>query len=451
MAIWRKVWNTHSKVHSDVLPTSQFTTGRWLAQVRASRNLMLRDTKPKVICVPPRYVKRGQIHSDDDIMMKPMRIDIEHVLGRAVCSSASGNDVIIGFENGIGLLCMGEKRQIFHHKCTNLLGGITKLYEMHHNEYIGVTTTQLIVLISLHRSRNCVIRWRALDNFANESGTLISITRSANGNYIIVGFDNGRVRVLQNSRQNGVLYNLSMRESADLLCAGNRYLVAACHMQPIGLVIWDLSDGRALFRFDQTCVGWEQITTIAGLSLTNRDNVIVLWSGKDTIRYLDITSGTFTHTTWVRATFQPSLRKHWWCATDEAENRAPSTHVGAGRVATSNDFSRVVVASANIAFIVNLQTGWQCPLFGARRTLVRFSSDERSVVTADTNAFGGLRTWVSGRNSIGARPTLRVWDANTGECRSEFSLPSAATQLSVAANIVAVVAKNVGQVVVLRY
>ncbi len=446
VAIWRQVWDAHSLVPGSLLAPTHRTLGRWLAQVRASLRLALRDAQPERICVPPRYLARSRTHPDDDVPMRPRRIDVETVLGRATCVHTSGTDVTIGFERGVGVLCFCGKRPVFHHKTSPLLGGLTHLVALRHNEYVAATTTRHIAHLALHRTPYSVIRWRPLDCHDSEQGALVSLGVSSDGAHIGAGFDDGRVRVL--SVQGGLLYNLSMRESADMLCIGPRYLVAACHMQPIGVAVWDLRDGRALHRFDQTSVGWEEVTAIAGVVATPRHGVVALWSGKDTLRHLDLRTGYFRRTAYVRAPLPPARR---WGATDEGENGAPSAHVGPGRVAPAADRRRIVVASANIAFVVHLDDGRQVPLHGARRTLVRYSSDERSVITADTDAFGGLGTWVAGRNAIGARPTLRVWDARFGVCKNQTVLPSAASELSVAANVVAVLAKNVGQVVVLHY
>lgn len=493
--LWRNVWDSRSAVPSDYIDT-QFpfcrVEGGWREQVRSSCRLTAQGVEPETtIYLPPRYSidGNGLPVTDDDVDMIPSRIDIEETLGRATCVHTFANDVVVGFERGVGILCFcsaktqkrlravklgrsmsapSRKKAVFFYDDNPTLGGIALFSKKpvgSSGQVLAATTSKLIVLLDIDRSRHSLrrpLRWRSLDNYELEDGALVELTVSVCGTLALAGFDTGRVRIISTGENGGLRHILSMRESADLVACSGRWVVAACFMQPIGCVVWDARDGRALYRFDQTSVSWEEVTQLAGLAPTGDEDVFALWNGKHELRLLDARRGSFLPPVSVRARISRGVRR---TVADEGELGAASAHVGRGRMVLAVDSGRAVLSSSNRVVVAELPNLGgqirpksrrpsyyaQLQLDGARRSLVALSTDERAVVTADANAFGGLSTWVAGRTALAATPTLRVWDAVSGKLCREMRLPSPASDLSVSANIVAAVSLKVGQVVVNKF
>jgi len=472
-SIWKDVWDSTSNVSSDELSAYHRVNGGWLEQVRSSFLLRKRCGKPEnSIYLPPRYISGTgtgiQVHPDDDIIeMRPDNIDIEGALGRATCSrTVTCTDVVIGFEKGVGVLCFCRDKPapvFFHHvlsasSADQVSQGIHMMAPNvlpNGGELICSTTLKKLISIDInrrvHRMKHRVrrpLRFREIDHYESEDGHLVELTTSTDGGLILLGFDTGRVRVCSPKR--GVLYILSMRESCDMLVANSRYIVSASFMQPIGCAVWDARDGRAMYRFDQTSVGWEEVTAIAGLASTPRVECFAVWNGKDSVRILDVLTGIFREIIQVRSA-DPAIRIRGRNAIEEGELGAPSAHVGRGRIAVSHDMKTLLVSSNNRAFVVDTIKKTHVQLEGARRNLVAMANDERTCVTADADAFGELGTWVTGRTALGRKHGVTIWDTTTGECRSRIELPAAAEELDVAANLVVVTAKKMGQVVIHQF
>lgn len=55
--------------------------------------------------------------------LSPVAIDLEDILRRALCAQAGACDVVIGFENGVGVLCMCGKGKSFVVRCNSWRSG----------------------------------------------------------------------------------------------------------------------------------------------------------------------------------------------------------------------------------------------------------------------------------------------------------------------------------------
>lgn len=471
--MWRAVWEARSIVPGESLTAR--VVGGWRAQVAASARLA-GTTPPATLFVPPRE-RDGAPVPDDVVETRPRAIDVEDLLGRARCAIALPEHVLIAMERGIALLCLcgdrGKKPFLFY-DASPRLACISRLFRIPGGSASGpvalaATGAHELTLLSVlpvrsHARARIALRSRPLHCFSTESAALVSLASSACGKLALLGFANGRIHVVCASG-GGLKHVLSMREPADLVAAAGRWVVSASALQPVGAAVWHASDGRAQHRFDRTAVGWEEVVALSGLAPAAGDGRFALWNGKDCVRILCARTGRFVAVVNVDARFGRVPAR---APADEAERGAASAHVGPDKMVVGHGAGRALVATSNRVFAVSLPSGKRAgvpgrggepvpgggqvvQLDGALRSLVALSTDERSVVTADGDAFGGLRAWVLGRESLTKPACLRVWDAATGAMRSATELPCAAGGLSVSGDVAVVFAERVGQVVVHRF
>jgi WD40 repeat protein len=299
-------------------------------------------------------------------------------------------------------------------------------------------------MLDSHRRR--VMRWRIIDNFEMTDGHLVSLARSHqdNGKFILAGFSNGHVRVVD-TKAGHLVHILSMRESPDLVVAAGGWIVASCFFAPISFTCWDLEDGRAIHRFDQTSVGWEEITTLAGICPTKHKNSFALWDGRASIRILDVSTGRFSRVVEARGLFNASIRRGVYA---EAEVGAAAAHVGPYKLVLCADGKTCIVATSNRVLIVDIEAKSICKRIHsmrqvneARRALLAVSTDNRLLVTAEGDMFGALgsRLSSSAAATAVAQPRLCVWDIETGDLRREILDVGRVSELSVANNTIAII------------
>lgn len=500
-ALWRQIWDHQATLPSHLLLAERpwaRVEGGWRAQVAASYRLAT-QTGPRTLFVPSRYTRAGDIHPEDVLNVFPTKIDVEDVLGRAKCVQAFGTAVLIGFEKGLGLVrlqcrsgsssvSLGKatarllarrniaraiaarsspdpcdvkpsvKQPSFYFDETPLLGGFVMFAPKPVGSdglVLAATSTHLLVLIDCRLSKHNLrrpIQWRILDSYASHAadGNLVELAVSDNEKHAFVCFDNGHVRVVD-VKMGGLAHCLSMRESADQIACDSKFIVAANFYNPIGCVVWDIIDGRALHRFDQTSVGWEEITSLAGVTSTHVPGHFALWNGKDAVRILNAKTGRFTRIIEARSRF---VKDPGRSATEEAEHGAACAHIGRGKMALFADKRTAVLATSNRVLVVPLDAPrTSCrtkrpQLDNARRAQVALSMDDRVIITAECDAFGSLGSRVAGRAALAASPRLRVWNVATGVMRCEIPVPSPVTNLSVAGSTIAAIAGAVGQAII---
>lgn len=446
-AIWRILWDRQAKISSHCLQLWA-KSATWQQQVAASYHL-LRLTNPSLIYIPSRYTSTGDPHPADALTQRPERIDVLETLGRARAVRSFASSVLIGFDNGLGLLHRPRKNRspfFFYDDAPQLRPVHVFSYPVTSRGIVIAATYTTLISIDPNLQTPCrrPLVWRVLDVFPDDS-SVVNLTVSTDAQYAIAGFCNGHVRVVD-LKNRGCIYMLSMRESADMLVADHALLVACNFFAPVSMTVWQLRDGRALHRFEQTSVGWEEITSVSGLTTTRWRDTFAIWNGKDSIRLLNARSGRFVRFIDVHSRFPRAPRT----ATEEAEFGAACAHVGLGKMALLADGKSAAVATSNRVLVVSLEKG-ALPgrqLEGARRSVLALSTDDKVIVTATSDVFGGLGSRVAGRTSIAARPVMQIWDIDKEKVGSEVVLPSAVSSISVCGDVVAAVCSTVGQVVV---
>jgi WD40 repeat protein len=363
---------------------------------------------------------------------------------------------------------------------SNLLGGMVMFARQANGQsdqpIVAATTTNLIVVIDVDLSvpfpsdssvsassvsaksvstarrrmldshRRRVMRWRIIDNFEMTDGHLVSLACSHqdDGRFILAGFSNGHVRVVD-SKAGHLIHVLSMRESPDLVVAAGGWIVASCFFAPISFTCWDMEDGRAIHRFDQTSVGWEEITTLAGICPTKHKNSFALWDGKASIRILDVSTGRFSRVVEARGLFSASVRRGVYA---EAEVGAAAAHMGPYKLVLCADGKTCIVAASNRVLIVDIEAKSICKRIhsmrqvnDARRALLAVSTDNRLLVTAEGDMFGALGSRLSSSAGAAAvaQPRVCVWDIETGNLKREILDVGRVSELSVANNTIAII------------
>lgn len=404
--------------------------------------------------MPPRYALDGEPVKEDRLKMKPWTTDIEDVLGRALVAVALATGVVVGFERGVGYVERGRDAvaaaRLFYDDAPLLKGVYMMELSAAGGFVVAVCDVGFVVRIDVRAAGGArwPLRWCPLDAYGVEGGNVVSLSISENARWVLVGFDTGRIRAIDVGG-GGCRRVFTLAESADLVVANHKWVLGINCLQPICACVWDATDGRPLHDFSQTSVGWEQVTTIAGVSATYKDDLFALWDGRNAIRMLNAKTGQIVRVNYVRGNVQSGVRN----AVEEAEDGVAAPHVGKGKMAVFKDGRRAAVATSNRVFAAPLATNWKprnetVQVEGAKRALLALSTDDRVLVTAEGDAFGGLGYKVVGKRFIGAEPRIQFWNAETGENYGDVAVPSPVTSLSVCGDIVAAVCGAVGQVVI---
>jgi hypothetical protein len=288
------------------------------------------------------------------------------------------------------------------------------------------------------------IRWTILDNFQMTDAHIVSLVLSQDRQHALAGFSNGHIRVVDvaNARLHHVL---SSREAPDLVVAAGRWVVASNLGTRPCPTCWDRADGRAMHRWERSSVGWEEVAQIVAISPTARKDCFAVWDGRSQVRVLNAAQGRFTRIIDARGSVIKSMTRS---VKDEAEFGAAASHVGPSKMAISADGQTVFVAASNRVIILDIhgmsavkRAATMKQLDGARRALLALSTDNRYVVTAEGDVFGGLASrFATGPSRSQAAPCICVWDAATGELRRRITEVGYISDLSVANNCIAVVA-----------
>jgi hypothetical protein len=374
----------------------------------------------------------------------------------------------------------GQPPDVLDVEQSSLLGGVVLFAKyagrQSDNAVIAATTTGLVIAIEVDLTVPCldrardpaadrpsravsaarqrmlrsrrprVIKWRILDNFEMTQGHLVSLSRSHrdDGRFVLAGFSNGHIRVVDIEAAH-LVHVLSMRGSPDLIVACGRWIVASSFFAPISFTCWDMDDGRAVHRFDQTCVGWEEITTMAGVCPTRQGNSFALWDGKGAIRILDVSNGRFSRLVEARGVIDASSTRGLQA---ESELGAAAAHIGPHKLVLSADGKTCIVAASNRVLIVDIDAKSVCKRVHsmrqfneARRALLAVSTDNRLLVTAEGDMFGALTprfASFAGATSVRS-PRICVWDIETGDLKREICGVGRISEISVANGTIAVI------------
>lgn len=404
--------------------------------------------------MPPRYALDGEPMKEDRLKMRPWAVDVEDVLGRALVAIALANGVVVGFERGLGYVERGgdaaAAARLFYDDAP-LLKGISMMELSAAGGFVvAVCDAGFVVRIDVRATEGgrWPLRWRPLDAYGVEGGNVVSLSISENARWVLVGFDTGRIRAIDVGGR-GCRRVFTLAESADLVVANEKWVIAVNCLQPIRACVWDAADGRPVHDFSQTTEGWGQVTTMAGVCATCNVDLFALWDGRNAIRILNAKTGQILRVNRVRGSFQRGGRN----AVEEAEDGVAAPHVGKGKMVVFKDGRRAAVATSNRVFVTPLAANWRpavetVQVEGAKRALLALSTDDRVLVTAEGDAFGGLSYKVVGKRFIGAEPRIQFWNSETGRNYGNVVVPSPVTSLSVCGDVVAAVCGAVGQVVI---
>lgn len=461
-SVWRRIWDTTASLPSSTLLDTPFlrVPGSWRHQVAASYRLERLD-KARILYLPPRYDTLGDVHPEDRLNISPCTNDLEDVLGRALHAHAFAQVVVIAFERGVGLLRQkvhplrgkpihrrrprADTPSLYYDDASHL-HGIQMLApaSLKSGTVLAVTHDNL-VRIDLQSNRHQPFTWRVIDSFL-DVGTPLKLTASTDSRYGAVGFCTGVVRIV--SLSGGCRFSFQLPEEAEHLALNEKWAIAANSFQPIAMSVWDLTAGNLHASFTQASLEWINVYVVAGIAATNNPDQFIVWDGRNTIRFFDIPTKSFVRTIEVRSRFVREPRS----VTEEAEHGAGSPHLGRGKMVLSADRQNVALATSNRVMVISLRAdkmyGTAPQLDRARRAVLGMSTDDRLIVTAESNAYGSLHTKVSGRVAIAVKPKLQVWDVQHEAIRCELELPCPATALSVCGDTVAIVCGAVGQVMV---
>ncbi|KAI0561897.1 WD40/YVTN repeat-like containing protein [Gracilaria domingensis] len=413
--------------------------------------------------MPPRYKVDGTCVQQDRVAGFSAHFDVLDEFGRALVVHAFAESVLIAFERAIALI---RRTSRFHRTArktpTPSLPSVYYDTSCHVQRIISfssqtlksrpsllaITLSSTLLCINVHQEKYRAITYSVLDNFLMQHGLPTIVSCSTDDKYALVGFDSGVIKVIEIDNP-ARKQTLCMRESVDILAANQKYVIASSSIQPITLCVWKLSNGSCVHNITQQSEGWNRIHTIAAIQPLANPSQFYVWTGLHRLFVLDVSTGSIVQNVLVHPRFIRVIRS----AVEEAEHGAGSAHIGACKLALFSDEKSLALATSNRVFVVSpssnhLSGKIQKQFDGVRGALVALSTDERLVVTAEGNAFGGLGVHVSGRASLATLPRLQVWNVEDEKLSSEIQLPSAATSLSVCADVVAVVCGAVGKAVV---
>lgn len=195
-------------------------------------------------------------------------------------------------------------------------------------------------------------------------------------------------------------------------------------------------------------MGWEEVTSIVGIVPAPSNDCFAVWDGKACIRILDVKTGRFRREVEAKGLVTASTTRN---VQAEAEVGVAAPHAGPCKIVLGDNGTTVVVAASNRVLVTSIGRGSGATralsmrqLEGARRSLVALSTDNRLVVTAEGDVFGNLASrFTSGVPSkMSKPPRVCVWDAHSGKLRREITGFGCISDLSVAGNTIAVVARS---------
>lgn len=458
--LWRVLWDLSSSLSSAVLLSRPWALvpGNWRAQVAASRYLsLLPQTNHPFFCVPPRYTDEGQPLDQDRITTTPGALDVEEVLGRALCAVARGSGVVIGFEKGIGYVrrpARGGKPVLFYTDST-LIRNVTAIEMSAERGFlIAVCESRLLLRVDIKDGENVrwPLRWKVLDGFAMEAGnvTSIRVVEGVMGGVALLGFETGSIRVVQ-TEEGGCRRVFSMAESADFIAGNSRWVVGASSFEPICVCVWDVVQETIVHTFRRSSTGWSGAGTIAGICATENDDIFAVWDGRGAIHMLNVRTGEMGGVIKLRGSFEKGSGE---TAVEEAEVGEAAAHVGKGKLVLFKDRKRVAVATSNRVFVTPLSLQRRAAaeepvkIEGAKRATLALSTDDRVLVSAEGDMFGGLSYKMVGRHFIGEKPRIRFWNAATGKNYGDLAAPSPVGSISLCGDTLAAVCGAVGQVLI---
>lgn len=197
-------------------------------------------------------------------------------------------------------------------------------------------------------------------------------------------------------------------------------------------------------------MGWEEVTSIVSIVPAPSKDCFAVWDGKACIRILDVKTGRFRREIQAKGLVSASATRN---AQTEAEVGAPAPHVGPCKMVLGDNGRTVVVAASNRVVLTDIGCNSEVEralsmrqLEGARRSLVALSSDNRYVITAEGDVFGNLASRLTAGvpRTLNKPPRICVWDAESGGLRREITGFGSISDLSVAGNAIAVVARSAG-------
>lgn len=288
---------------------------------------------------------------------------------------------------------------------------------------------------------NRTFRWRIIDNFQVIDGHLVSLVNSEDRRCALAGFSNGYIRIVDVSA-GCLVHVLSMRESPDVIVAAGNHVIGSSFTRTC-ISVWDVRDGRTVHRFDQTSVGWEEVSTVAGVCRTRHSSCFALWDGKTFIRTLDVATGRFVKIIDVRGALKQDISR---TRDMDGDHGTTAAHVGPDKMLLCGDERTLVVAMSNKVVAVNIEVTSaiervmsMVQIDNVQSAILGVSTDNRFIVTAEGDAFGYLSTRLSAPGRQSGKSRISVWDLATGQLRRQIPGVNRVSSLSIANNTIAVV------------
>ncbi|CAN8063234.1 unnamed protein product [Agarophyton chilense] len=471
--VWRRVWDLQSNLSSTSLLNTPWNllSSSWRQQVSASYHLECFATphslahRARLVFVPPRYQSDGTLFEEDRLAGVTCSFDVLDVFGRAIVVQAFAESVLIAFECGIALIRRNRQTNrsgrktatsslshpSLYYDVSSSVQGIIRFSEpLKSTPSLLAITSSTILCINIHPNKYKAISYAVLDTFLLQHGLPTTVSSSTDDKYALVGFDRGIIKIIE-IEQPSHTQTLSMRESVDILVANQKYVIASSSIQPISLSIWTISNGTCIHTFTETSDGWQSINTIAAIQPLTNVNRVLVWNGLNKIFVLNVTMGVLLFGIDV----DTRVGREVGGVVEEVQYGVGigtgSPQTGTCNLALLADENSVALATSDGVCIVSISM--RCrkapkQFHSARRALLALSTDDRVLVTAEGKVFGSLGMQVSCRALLATSPRLQVWNVDKEKLSSEIELPSAATSLSVCADVVAVVCGAVGKALI---
>lgn len=455
--LWKAIWELRAL--GGLGPAwARLNLGGWRGEVSASR--LLRSGKPRSIITLP-MLANEEIDETEKLSKAPtishhrlgFSFDFEGVLGDPVCVQVFGTGVcVIGFRNGIGVLRPSSDG------ATKFRYDVGRPFTMFGKQpltdgrMLALTPTKHLYLINVEyldrdgkshegaRRGGTNLTYHAVDIFDSGDSEVTQLIASKDGSLALLGFMDGTLRVVDLRRRREARI-FSMRESVDMLGCGEKVVAGANLLPPMTVTVWDIEKGRALHRFSQVSVGWEEMYGVSGIAVLHNDKHVIVWDGKHTLLIVDSCSGrvlrnistnngTVSYESFFRSSSTRCLSQSLFiaCPDEQTVVAASATHI-----------HTIVVDNTNRSGVVSV-------VKGVSYRQVALSMDGLGLIVTE-NAMSRIGK----RAGSAASPCLKVLDRVSGRCTISLPVRGYVSSLSVAGSTIGIIDSSARYVQVISF
>ena len=443
--LWRDVWE-HETGSSEIPEWARSNRDGWRGEVAASR--LVRFQRAKTVVTLPALSNMSyfsDVVAVDSLEFHGLRTkitDAEEALGDPHCVEVLGSGLcFIGFEKGIGILNTGSRPGLdFSFRA---IGNVIKM-----SKFTSSSDSVLVMTRSKEMFKITALKDPTKSPLVEKICELhvwlahaIELVVSEDDRFACIGCSNGTLHVADLTGKKG-LQVFSMRESIDLLGVGHTVVAGSNFLGPVAVTVWDVMQGRALHRFSQTSVGWEEIYQVSGVLILD-DKHLLVWDGKHLLITVDVRSGKVIQK--FSAHYGSPPQMHYI----QTAPRIRSYHCQNALKKCSRR-NKIVGFSGVCVYTIDVGN----PIRAEVLSIAHHLYDPLGEVTSDGNGLvvADISTSLSGpMKDHFSRCCLRTLDSSSTRSSFVVRLPHLPAQLSVAANIVAVLDKRSRYVAVFMF